>query len=145
MCFLWTELALLMSSWFESVVPDRRRISNRTDVFLFATLRRFIWLFPRNPLVASLNLLLWRWRQQVAPKLPNYMPSHCTRYAQQPKMLRFHVYVTCWDQLIAGSFITAEVAYRIGTRNFKIIMFLGSKVRPVRKAENLTAICEPIV
>jgi hypothetical protein len=24
-------------------------------------------------------------------------------------------------------------------------MFLGSRVRPVRKADNLTAICEPIV
>jgi hypothetical protein len=24
-------------------------------------------------------------------------------------------------------------------------MFLGSKVRPVRRADNLTAICEPIV
>jgi hypothetical protein len=30
-------------------------------------------------------------------------------------------------------------------RNIKIIMFLGSKVRRVRKADNLTAICEPIV
>jgi hypothetical protein len=27
----------------------------------------------------------------------------------------------------------------------KIIMLLGSKVRPVRRADNLTAICEPIV
>jgi hypothetical protein len=31
------------------------------------------------------------------------------------------------------------------TRNIKIIMFLGSKVRLVRRADNLTAICEPIV
>jgi hypothetical protein len=31
------------------------------------------------------------------------------------------------------------------TRNIKIIMFLGSKVRLVRKADNLTAIYEPIV
>jgi hypothetical protein len=29
--------------------------------------------------------------------------------------------------------------------NTKIIMFLGSKVRRVRRAENLTALCEPIV
>jgi hypothetical protein len=29
------------------------------------------------------------------------------------------------------------------TRNIKIIMFLGSKVRRVRKADNFTAICEP--
>jgi hypothetical protein len=33
----------------------------------------------------------------------------------------------------------------MNTRNVKIIMFLGSKVRRVRKADNLTAICEPIV
>jgi hypothetical protein len=29
--------------------------------------------------------------------------------------------------------------------NIKIIMFLGSKVRRVRRADNFTAICEPIV
>jgi hypothetical protein len=33
----------------------------------------------------------------------------------------------------------------MSTRNIKIIMFLGSKVRPMRRADNLTAICEPIV
>jgi hypothetical protein len=30
-------------------------------------------------------------------------------------------------------------------RNRKIIMFLGSKVRPVRRADNLTTICESVV
>jgi hypothetical protein len=33
----------------------------------------------------------------------------------------------------------------MSTGNIKIIMFLGSKVRRVRKADNLTAICEQIV
>jgi hypothetical protein len=33
----------------------------------------------------------------------------------------------------------------MSTRNIKIIMFLGSKVRRVRKADNLTAIYEQIV
>jgi hypothetical protein len=33
----------------------------------------------------------------------------------------------------------------MSTRNLKIKMFLGSELRPVRKAENLTAIYEPIV
>jgi hypothetical protein len=33
----------------------------------------------------------------------------------------------------------------MSTRNIKIKMFLGSKVRLVRKADNLTAIYEPIV
>jgi hypothetical protein len=34
---------------------------------------------------------------------------------------------------------------KMSTRNIKIIMFLGSKVRPVRRDDNLTAIWEPIV
>jgi hypothetical protein len=29
--------------------------------------------------------------------------------------------------------------------NRKIIMFLGSKVRPVRRVDNLATVCEPIV
>jgi hypothetical protein len=33
----------------------------------------------------------------------------------------------------------------MSTRNIKIIMFPGSKVRPVRRADNLIANCEPIV
>jgi hypothetical protein len=33
---------------------------------------------------------------------------------------------------------------RMSTRNIKII-FLGSKVRRVRRADNLAVICEPIV
>jgi predicted transcriptional regulator len=33
----------------------------------------------------------------------------------------------------------------MNTRNRKIITFLGSKVRPVCRANNLTAICDPIV
>jgi hypothetical protein len=33
----------------------------------------------------------------------------------------------------------------MSTRNIKIIMFLGSKVRRVCRADNLTAIYEPIV
>jgi hypothetical protein len=32
-----------------------------------------------------------------------------------------------------------------GPQNIKIIMFLGSKVRLVRRADNLTAVSEPIV
>jgi hypothetical protein len=32
----------------------------------------------------------------------------------------------------------------MSTRDIKIVMFLGSKVRRVRKADNLTAIYEPI-
>jgi hypothetical protein len=32
----------------------------------------------------------------------------------------------------------------MSTRNIKIIMFLESNVRPVRRADNLTANCEPM-
>jgi hypothetical protein len=34
---------------------------------------------------------------------------------------------------------------KIWRENIKMIMFLGSKVRLMRRADNLTAICEPIV
>jgi hypothetical protein len=33
----------------------------------------------------------------------------------------------------------------MNTRNVKIIMFMGSKVRQVRRTDNFTAISEPIV
>jgi hypothetical protein len=35
--------------------------------------------------------------------------------------------------------------YSASNRNMKIILFVGSKVRRVRKADNLTAIFEPII
>jgi hypothetical protein len=38
-----------------------------------------------------------------------------------------------------------QLLTEMSTRNIKIIMFLGSKVRLVRRADNLTAIYEPIV
>jgi hypothetical protein len=37
------------------------------------------------------------------------------------------------------------VLTEISTRNIKIILILGGKVRRVRRADNLTAIYEPIV
>jgi hypothetical protein len=39
----------------------------------------------------------------------------------------------------------AQSLTEMSTGNIKIIMFLGSKVRRVRKADNLTAIYKPIV
>jgi hypothetical protein len=41
--------------------------------------------------------------------------------------------------------LPAALTLRVITRNIKIITFLGSKVRLVHRAENLAAICEPIV
>jgi hypothetical protein len=41
--------------------------------------------------------------------------------------------------------LSPGVYSEMSTRNIKIIMFLGNKVRRVRRADNLTAIYEPIV
>jgi hypothetical protein len=47
--------------------------------------------------------------------------------------------------LVIDNFTLRFLRYEIGIRNKKIIMFLGSKVRRVRRADLLTTICEPIV
>jgi hypothetical protein len=47
----------------------------------------------------------------------------------QPIIVHLHLFSHFFNKLI----------------NYLIIMFLGSKVHPVRRADNLTAICEPIV
>jgi hypothetical protein len=39
----------------------------------------------------------------------------------------------------------SQLVTEMSSRSIKIIMFLGSKVRRVRRADNITAICEPIV
>jgi hypothetical protein len=39
---------------------------------------------------------------------------------------------------------STQLLTEMSTRSRKL-MFLGSKARPVRRADNLTAICEPIV
>jgi hypothetical protein len=41
--------------------------------------------------------------------------------------------------------LTSQPLTEMSTRNIKIIMFLGSKVQPVHRPDNLTAIYEPIV
>jgi hypothetical protein len=43
-----------------------------------------------------------------------------------------------------GPEVYTQPLTEMSTRSRKI-MFLGSKERPVRRADNLTAICEPIV
>jgi hypothetical protein len=56
-----------------------------------------------------------------------------------------------WRRKISGFqcssyfFKTAALYPGVYSRNIKIIMFLGSKVRRERRADNLTTICEPIV
>jgi hypothetical protein len=54
-----------------------------------------------------------------------------------PDEVIFKIYVVLPDAL--GSLT------QMSTRNVKIIMFLGSKVRRVRRADNLTAIYEQVV
>jgi hypothetical protein len=43
------------------------------------------------------------------------------------------------------SMIRPQPLTEMSTRNIKIIMFLRSEVRRVRRDDNLTAICEPFV
>jgi hypothetical protein len=43
------------------------------------------------------------------------------------------------------TFLFTQPLTEMITRNIKLIMVLGSKVRPVRRADNLTAIFEPNV
>jgi hypothetical protein len=45
----------------------------------------------------------------------------------------------------SGNYEVTQPLTEMSTRNIKIIMFLGSKVRPVRMVDNLTAICGPTV
>jgi hypothetical protein len=52
-------------------------------------------------------------------------------------------YLDLHDDVTAAC-LRAQLPTEMSTRNIKI-MFLGSKVRPVRRVDNLTAICEPIV
>jgi hypothetical protein len=44
-----------------------------------------------------------------------------------------------------GIMVFTQSLTEMSTRSIKIIMFLGSKVRRVRRADNLTTICEPTV
>jgi hypothetical protein len=46
--------------------------------------------------------------------------------------------------IACGNVVVKALCYK-REGNIKVIMFLGIKVRRVRRADNLTAICEPIV
>jgi hypothetical protein len=69
-------------------------------------------------------------------------PTVCHATPGKPKPIASALqYVTV--RFIALGF--AQPLIEMSTRNIKIIMFLGIKVRRVRKFDNLTAICAPIV
>jgi hypothetical protein len=57
--------------------------------------------------------------------------------------MNFEIYLILPAALGPGVYSASLTEMSI--RNIKIIMFLGSKVRLVRRADNLTAIYEPIV
>jgi hypothetical protein len=59
-----------------------------------------------------------------------------------PDEIVFSIYLIFLAALGPGVYSASNINQY---QNIKIIMFLGSKVRPVRRADNLTAICEPIV
>jgi hypothetical protein len=67
------------------------------------------------------------------------------------KMFLFKInmqdWVLCVDNISLMYFVPFLYLVRLyqSTRNIKIIMFLGSKVLRVRRDDNPTAICEPIV
>jgi hypothetical protein len=50
-----------------------------------------------------------------------------------------HMYYVC---MYASMIFYYYASNKMSTRNIKLIMFLGSEVRRVRRADNLIAICE---
>jgi hypothetical protein len=60
-----------------------------------------------------------------------------------PDEVDFKIYLILPAALDPG--VYSQPLTEMSTRNRKIIMFLGSKVRLVRRTDNPTAICEPIV
>jgi hypothetical protein len=76
----------------------------------------------------------------VAQWLRHY-PTNRKVASSIPDEVIFYIYLIL--QAALGHGVSQPLTGMI-TRNRKI-MFLGSKVGPVRRADNLTVICEPIV
>jgi hypothetical protein len=60
----------------------------------------------------------------------------------RPNEVNFSIYLILPATLGPGIYWASN---RMSNRNRKIIVFLGSRMRPVRKADNHTAICKPTV
>jgi hypothetical protein len=58
----------------------------------------------------------------------------------RPAEVKFQIYL-----VLPAALGFIQPLQEMSTRNIKKIMFLGSKVWPMRGADNLTTICEPIV
>jgi hypothetical protein len=67
-------------------------------------------------------------------KVADSRPDEVTEY--------FSIHLILLDALGPGVYSASN---RNEYQNQKKIMFLGSRTRPVRRADSLTAICEPIV
>jgi hypothetical protein len=73
---------------------------------------------------------------RVLPQSPFPLPSKPRVSSRSTGLLA----LCCFAVALGSTQLPTEMGTRI-----RRIMFLGSKARPVRKADNLTAICEPIV
>jgi hypothetical protein len=60
-------------------------------------------------------------------------------------MFKEHFFPTCRMKNLNWALGFAQPLTEMSTGNIKIIMFQRSKVRRVRRADNLTAICKPVV
>jgi hypothetical protein len=79
-------------------------------------------------------------RDSVVVKALCYKPESCGFEIRWSEIFQF-IYPFLPHQALGFTQPVTEMS----SRNIKIIMFLGSKVRRVRKADKLTAIYEPIV
>jgi hypothetical protein len=70
---------------------------------------------------------------------------YCTIFFIRLLLNLFSVRILPSDTFSMCSLLNIKDKFYTHTRNIKIIMFLGSKVRRVRKADSLTAIYEPTV
>jgi hypothetical protein len=135
----------------ESQVPQRarrRRYGNEPS-------RRSYSYWTSNGSDLNLNNpSLTKWNLSC-PKLNNYRFSYrcqtdCISKLNNPSLTRWRSLHPNWNNCCFGYWKSNGSHLNLNNPlltkwNIKIIMFLGSKVRRVRKADNLTAIYEQIV
>jgi hypothetical protein len=108
------------------------------------TQRYFRWLHPMQACVQFVFHVTQRFRNELV--LDMWLSSHENTSNRLSKCRQGISSVRLLSILPAavGPGFTQPLT-KMSTENIKITMFLGSKVRPVRRAANLTAICEPTV
>jgi hypothetical protein len=119
------------------------RKKNTNCVNLARALRSFLITLPSIPIETDLTLhilIAKGARGGVVFKALCYKPEvrgFWTRCGEQSSL----IYLILPAALGPGGF---SASYKMSTRKRKM-MFLGSRARPVHKADSFTAICEPIV